>query len=175
MEPIPSVETVAGNESAESLEHPHGEEICRQAGYFANYKRHFANPGQVEYYFSDENLPNDQHLLTLCGGSQNLPVSLNQILGWKKMRKFKPKSKVIYSLKKSLLLEVIDTPGKLSIRRKVPFVPKTIDTDPTAICTLQSKDNGLDSSGKKAEAQLPLGYIVKENGLITQIIAVCFK
>jgi hypothetical protein len=46
---------------------------------------------QVEYYFSDENLPTDLHLLQCCGGRDNLGVSIGRINGFKKMRKFKKK------------------------------------------------------------------------------------
>jgi hypothetical protein len=89
-------------------EHPEGDAIRRQ----------------VEYYFSDQNLPNDAHLLELCGGTQNLPVSINEILGWHKMRRFKPKSQVIVALTKSAFLEVVDNKR---IRRRVPLV---LDDEP---------------------------------------------
>ncbi|KAF2396566.1 hypothetical protein EJ06DRAFT_224557 [Trichodelitschia bisporula] len=87
----------------EVIEHPQGDEIRRQ----------------VEFYFSDENLPTDKHMLKLCGGSKNLPVSLNQICGFKRMRRFKPRSQVVAALRKSEFLEVVDTK---QIRRRVPIV-----------------------------------------------------
>jgi hypothetical protein len=88
------------------------------------------------------------------------------------MRKFKPKSQVVESLKKSTVLEIIETPGKQSIRRQVPFVPVPIDTDPTSICTLPSKRENAGIDMRNLEAHLPLGYIVKKNGLIKQTFAV---
>ena len=88
-------------------EHPKGEEIRRQ----------------VEYYFSDENLPNDKHLLEQCGGSQNLPVSISRICGFRKMRGYKPMSQVVQSLRKSIFLEVVDNKR---IRRKTPLTLPTI-------------------------------------------------
>ncbi|KAF2143749.1 uncharacterized protein K452DRAFT_350177 [Aplosporella prunicola CBS 121167] len=88
-------------------EHPKGEEIRRQ----------------VEYYFSDENLPNDKYLLEKCGGSQNLPVSISRICGFRKMRGYKPMSQVVQSLRKSIFLEVVDNK---KIRRKTPLTLPTI-------------------------------------------------
>ncbi|KAJ9632491.1 hypothetical protein H2203_000896 [Taxawa tesnikishii (nom. ined.)] len=73
-------------------EHPLGDEIRKQ----------------VEWYFSDENLPHDAHLLGFCGGKENRPVSINRICGFTKMRRFKPRSSVVASLKKSTFLEVVD-------------------------------------------------------------------
>ena len=63
---------------------------------------------QVEFYFSDENLPSDAHLLMKTGGHQNLPVSIKHICGFAKMRKYKPYRAVVESLKKSHTLEVVD-------------------------------------------------------------------
>ncbi|ORY09666.1 Argonaute siRNA chaperone complex subunit Arb1-domain-containing protein [Clohesyomyces aquaticus] len=74
---------------------------------------------QVEYYFSDENLPQDLHLLQCCGGRQNLPVSISRIRGFKKMRQFKNKKLVVDALRKSAFLQV-SADGK-HITRKVPL------------------------------------------------------
>ncbi|KAJ4355344.1 hypothetical protein N0V95_003019 [Ascochyta clinopodiicola] len=79
---------------------------------------------QVEFYFSDENLPTDLHLLQQCGGRENIPVSISRICGFKKMRSYKPKALVIGALRKSALLEV-STDGK-TIKRKVPLQGKTV-------------------------------------------------
>ncbi|KAF2491991.1 hypothetical protein BU16DRAFT_467767 [Lophium mytilinum] len=93
-------------------EHPEGEEIRRQ----------------VEFYFSDGNLATDNHLLGLCGGRENLPVSISQILGFKKMRRFRPKTRVVESLRKSDFLEVDET-GK-TIKRKIAIrIPTLLDDD----------------------------------------------
>ncbi|PSN62153.1 hypothetical protein BS50DRAFT_680422 [Corynespora cassiicola Philippines] len=74
---------------------------------------------QVEYYFSDENLPTDLHLLQCCGGRENIPVSLNRIRGFKKMRRWKDKKLVLDALRKSATLDVSED-GK-TIKRKVPL------------------------------------------------------
>ncbi|KAH0084901.1 hypothetical protein KCU96_g10557, partial [Aureobasidium melanogenum] len=63
---------------------------------------------EVEYYFSDENLPNDAYLLDKIGGKENKPVEIKKICQFPKMRKYKPYRSVVESLKKSTMLEVID-------------------------------------------------------------------
>ncbi|KAF2645421.1 hypothetical protein P280DRAFT_513328 [Massarina eburnea CBS 473.64] len=84
-------------------DHPDGPEIRRQ----------------VEFYFSDENLPTDLHLLQCCGGRENLPVSISRICGFKKMRSYKQKSLIVAALRKSAFLTVTED-GK-QISRKVPL------------------------------------------------------
>ncbi|KAF4555443.1 Argonaute siRNA chaperone (ARC) complex subunit Arb1-like protein [Elsinoe fawcettii] len=73
---------------------------------------------QVEYYFSDENLPNDAHMLGLTGGSENWPVNLGRITGFSRMRGYKPKRTVAEALKKSTFIEFTD---KTHVRRRVPL------------------------------------------------------
>ncbi|KAF2010079.1 hypothetical protein BU24DRAFT_496872 [Aaosphaeria arxii CBS 175.79] len=79
---------------------------------------------QVEYYFSDENLPTDLHLLQCCGGRENLPVSISRIRGFKKMRQFKNKKMVVDALRKSAFLTVTED-GK-GIKRKIPLIGKCL-------------------------------------------------
>ncbi|KAB2581067.1 Argonaute-binding protein 1 [Lasiodiplodia theobromae] len=88
-------------------EHPQGDEIRRQ----------------VEYYFSDENLPFDRHLLEKCQGRLNLPVSIKSICGFPKMRRYKPFRQVVEALKKSAFLDVVE--GN-KIKRKLPLMGKTV-------------------------------------------------
>ncbi|KAK7554385.1 Argonaute siRNA chaperone complex subunit Arb1-domain-containing protein [Phyllosticta citricarpa] len=78
---------------------------------------------QVEYYFSDENLPTDSHLLEKCGGRENRPVSIRSICGFKKMRQYKPFLSVVESLKKSAFLDVL---SDKTIKRKIPLQCKTV-------------------------------------------------
>lgn len=73
---------------------------------------------QVEYYFSDENLPHDAHLLAKTGPTGQEWVSINEILSWKKMRSFKPPARVKAALCKSQALEVW---RNKFIRRKAPL------------------------------------------------------
>ncbi|CAK3876476.1 argonaute-binding 1-like [Lecanosticta acicola] len=89
--------------SLRTLPHPDMDEIIRQ----------------VEFYFSDENLPSDAHLLSKTGNFGDEFVSLNEILGFRKMRRFKPKSRVIAALKESQKLEIYK--NNKYIRRKEPL------------------------------------------------------
>lgn len=72
---------------------------------------------QVEHYFSDENLQSDAHLLGKLQEG-NGSVSVKHILGFPRMRKYKPASAVREILKESELIEVIDNK---QIRRRKPF------------------------------------------------------
>ncbi|KAH7068849.1 Argonaute siRNA chaperone complex subunit Arb1-domain-containing protein [Paraphoma chrysanthemicola] len=88
---------------ADDVDHPEGDVIRRQ----------------VEFYFSDENLVTDLHLLQCCNGRENSPVSISRICGFKKMRSYKPKELVVAALRKSAFLEV-SADGK-TIKRKIPL------------------------------------------------------
>jgi hypothetical protein len=61
-------------------------------------------------------------MLKCCGGRQNLGVSVSLILGFKKMRGFKPRKQVEASLRKSTFLEL--SPDGKKIWRKVPLSGK---------------------------------------------------
>jgi hypothetical protein len=74
----------------------------------------------VEYYFSDENLPTDLHLLECCQGRKNEPVSISRISNWGKMKAFKSKRNIVAALRFSTSLEL--TPDEKRVFRKVPFV-----------------------------------------------------
>jgi hypothetical protein len=82
----------------------------------------FLNRIQVEFYFSDENLPTDLHLLQCCDGRKNEPVSINRVLGFKKMRSYKPKTAAIAALRQSVFLEV--SPDGKTIKRRIPLQGK---------------------------------------------------
>ena len=103
---------------------------------------------KVEYYFSDENLPSDLHLLQCCGGRENLPVSISRICGFKKMRKFKKKI-VVEELRKSAFLVVSDD-GK-TVKRKIPLTGRCLLDPP-------EKDDGeiAYDPRTKREIQLPV-------------------
>ncbi|KAI9682988.1 MAG: hypothetical protein M1822_006181 [Bathelium mastoideum] len=72
---------------------------------------------QVEYYFSDENLPKDAYLLAKCGGHENKPVSIKSICNFPRMRRL-PHTRVTDVLKTSTKLEVVD---HTSVRRRDPL------------------------------------------------------
>ncbi|RMY62866.1 hypothetical protein D0863_10808 [Hortaea werneckii] len=73
---------------------------------------------QVEYYFSDESLPGDSHLLGFTGRDGTKPVSLSMILSFKKMKQYRPKAAVREVLKSSSLVEVVDSNH---IKRRYPL------------------------------------------------------
>ena len=114
--------------------------------------------------------------MTLCGGSQNLPVSINEILGWKRMRKYKPKSQAIEALKRSSFLEVMDNKR---IRRRVPYAPEPHD-DESNIAVLPKWKKAADKAAEEEKENSPprvelqksdglkVGYEVR-HGVITRI------
>ncbi|RMZ72653.1 Argonaute complex subunit Arb1 [Pyrenophora seminiperda CCB06] len=98
-------------------DHPEGAEIRRQV-------RLLVPNMSVEYYFSDENLRFDLHMLQNCGGRDNNPVSISRICGFGKMRQYKPKGLVTAALRLSDFLEV-SADGK-QIKRKIPLQGKCL-------------------------------------------------
>lgn len=79
---------------------------------------------QVEFYFSDSNLPIDAYLLSLVDGPKNRPVDLKTIHSFKRMRHFQPYSAVLDAVKQSTFLNVNDD-GE--VFRKVPLDKKFTD------------------------------------------------
>ncbi|KAI7207659.1 winged helix DNA-binding domain-containing protein, partial [Hortaea werneckii] len=79
---------------------------------------------QVEFYFSDSNLPIDAYLLGLTGGSENRPVPLKLIHSFKRMRHFQPFSAVRDAIKDSNFLDLNDQD---EITRKTPLADKFTD------------------------------------------------
>ena len=82
---------------------------------------------QVEFYFSDESLPHDAHLLGLFQEGKGT-VSFNEITGFKKMRSFKPKTAVREALRQSELV-VVSKDGK-RLSRKYPLDKSLITVIP---------------------------------------------
>jgi hypothetical protein len=114
----------------------------------------------------------DKHLLPLSGGTLNLPVSLGEILGWKRMRKFKPRSRVIAALKKSSVLEVLEIDGKKTIRRHVPFTGDVKANDKARVVTINQKDQsyvGSMQTDQPAQVRLPGGYMM-HNGVVKRMV-----
>ncbi|KAI1134511.1 hypothetical protein F5Y05DRAFT_207167 [Hypoxylon sp. FL0543] len=78
---------------------------------------------QVEFYFSDSNLPKDKFLWAKTEGSKNKPVPLSLISSFSRMRRFKPYSAIVEALKTSQRLIVEGAEGEETVRRKEPCVP----------------------------------------------------
>ncbi|CAN9105472.1 hypothetical protein CC77DRAFT_1020756 [Alternaria alternata] len=138
----PTDEASSNSTATSAIEdHPDGAEIRRQ----------------VEFYFSDENLPTDKHLLQCCGGRENLPVSISRIRGFQRMRQYKPKTLVTAALRLSAFLEV-SADGK-TIKRKVPLTGKNI-LDPDYFDAEDDDDIAYAPGSRKAKAQQPAQYPV---------------
>ncbi|PBP17170.1 La domain-containing protein [Diplocarpon rosae] len=78
---------------------------------------------QVEFYFSDSNLPEDEFLWELTGGASNLPVSISRICSFGRMKRFQPESAVVAALRESNFLTVSGPEGAEQISRKTPYDP----------------------------------------------------
>lgn len=76
---------------------------------------------QVEFYFSDSNLPQDGYLLGQTGGHENKPVPLKVIHNFKRMRHFQPYAAVREAVQTSSFLNLDDND---EITRKVPLSDK---------------------------------------------------
>lgn len=79
---------------------------------------------QVEFYFSDSNLPVDGFLLGLVGGSRNEPVDLKAIHNFKRMRHFQPFTAVVAAVKESKVLDVQEKDNTAWVTRKQPLSDK---------------------------------------------------
>ncbi|CAI6232592.1 unnamed protein product [Periconia digitata] len=104
--------------------------------------------GQVEFYFSDHNLKQDEHLFLECQGPKNLPVPIKHMCQFKRMRRFTPYTAVVDALRASESLEVVDDgsfsgPGNEGVRRKsalvVPDTPGPHEQDPPTMNDLQKR------------------------------------
>ncbi|KAI0135373.1 hypothetical protein F4814DRAFT_400770 [Daldinia grandis] len=125
-------ETKAG-EDASSVQRPKEMLKVNRKGYEARQKSDASilpdsdNPyeirKQVEFYFSDSNLPGDKFLWSQTDGSNNKPVPLSVICNFSRMRRFKPHSAVVDALKASKHLVVEGSEGEETIRRKQPYKP----------------------------------------------------
>lgn len=86
---------------------------------------HDAIRKQVEFYFSDSNLPMDQFLFNKVGGNLNNPVELELIRTFKRMRHFEPLEAIIEALRTSKTLNLVDDDTK--VQRKEPLASAVED------------------------------------------------
>ncbi|KAH6631786.1 hypothetical protein F5144DRAFT_231836 [Chaetomium tenue] len=77
---------------------------------------------QVEFYFSDSNLPTDKFMWESTGGEENKPMPLKTIASFKRMRQFQPYSAVVAALRESTFLDVEGEEGEETLKRKTPYV-----------------------------------------------------
>ncbi|EME86673.1 uncharacterized protein MYCFIDRAFT_119251, partial [Pseudocercospora fijiensis CIRAD86] len=101
---------------------------------------------QVEFYFSDSNLPIDKFLLEETGGPENKPFPLKTIHNFKRMRHFQPFSAIVEAVKGSDFLEVND---KDEVYRKEPLDKKfTLDVHRNQeLLTTKSMKNSIYAKG----------------------------
>ena len=92
---------------------------------------------QVDFYFSDSNLPIDAYLLKLTGGKENKPVPLKTIHDFKRMRHFQPYSAVRDAVAASKFLNLNESD---EITRKVALADKYGD-DASENKKIASSDN----------------------------------
>ncbi|ROW09358.1 hypothetical protein VMCG_02392 [Cytospora schulzeri] len=76
---------------------------------------------QVEFYFGDSNLPQDEYMWKLTGGFENNPVPLKKITSFGRMRRFQPYEAIVKALRDSHHLDVTGEEGEELITRKVPY------------------------------------------------------
>lgn len=76
---------------------------------------------QVEFYFSDSNLPKDKFLWRTVQSNQEGWVSIATIASFNRMKKFRPLDKVVDALRESTFL-VVSEDGEM-VRRKNPILP----------------------------------------------------
>lgn len=79
---------------------------------------------QVEFYFSDSNLPIDKYLLGLVGVQENKPVDLKIIHSFKRMQRYQPFSAVRDAVKASDFLDLNEND---EVSRKKPLSDKYTD------------------------------------------------
>src|ERR1700709_1719596 len=78
---------------------------------------------KVEFYFGDSNLPTDKYMWDMTDGATNLPVSIENICKFGRMKRFKPIAAVVAALRDSAFLEVTGAEGQEQVKRKVPYDP----------------------------------------------------
>ncbi|KAL2315143.1 La protein [Schizosaccharomyces pombe] len=75
---------------------------------------------QVEFYFSDTNLPHDKFLWTTSQKNDGW-VPIQTIANFKRMRRFQPLEAIVNALRKSPELLEVDEAGE-KVRRRIPLV-----------------------------------------------------
>ncbi|KAI0378107.1 hypothetical protein F5Y04DRAFT_262932 [Hypomontagnella monticulosa] len=108
---------------------------------------------QVEFYFSNSNLPNDNFLWEKTEGVKNKGVPLSLICSFARMRRFDPYSAVVDALKSSQNLIVEGTEGEETVRRKVAYDPTTDSTRATDERSTYIKGFGEETTNTQFEIE----------------------
>ncbi|KAG0127012.1 hypothetical protein HOY82DRAFT_568717, partial [Tuber indicum] len=94
---------------------------------------------QVEFYFSDSNLPFDKFLFGLVG-KDNRSVSLKLIRSFKRMRRFTNPEAIVKALRESEALVIAGDIGEETIRRKTPLIINEVENKEDNVENNDSKD-----------------------------------
>ncbi|KAK3806448.1 MAG: hypothetical protein J3Q66DRAFT_407150 [Benniella sp.] len=78
---------------------------------------------QVEFYFSDSNLPQDKFMTELVKKGKDGYVAIARIASFKRMRDHKDKDLIVEALRESKELLEVSEDGLL-VRRRIPLVPQ---------------------------------------------------
>ena len=78
---------------------------------------HDAIRKQMEFYFSDSNLPQDKFLFEKVGGTENHPVEISLLRTFKRMRHFEPLEAIVEALRSSTVLQLTDDDTKVQRRQ----------------------------------------------------------
>ncbi|KAG0637096.1 hypothetical protein HOY80DRAFT_1138622 [Tuber brumale] len=94
---------------------------------------------QVEFYFSDSNLPFDKFLFGLVG-KDNRSVPLKLIRSFKRMRRFTNPEAIVKALHESEALVIAGDVGEETIRRKTPLIINEVENKEDNVENKDSKD-----------------------------------
>ncbi|CUS10273.1 unnamed protein product [Tuber aestivum] len=94
---------------------------------------------QVEFYFSDSNLPFDKFLFGIVG-KDNRAVPLKLICSFKRMRRFTNPDVIIGALRESEALVIAGDVGEETVRRKTPLVINEVERKEDNAESQDSKD-----------------------------------
>lgn len=127
---------------------------------------------QVEFYFSDSNLPYDKFLFGLVG-KENKPVPLKLVASFKRMKRFTNRDTLVKALQESEVLDLAGDAGEETIKRKIPL-------DITEVIPRNTRrEEGPDSAKSMAESAnlynrtVAVGPIT-DKAINKSIYAVCF-
>lgn len=118
---------------------------------------------QVEFYFGDSNLPEDEYMWKLSGGFENNPVPLKKLCSFGRMRRFQPYEAVVKALRDSQFLVIAGEEGEEVVSRKVPY--KSQKRGDKLPVTVYAKGFG----DEKPSTQFDLENFFRQYGPVTAI------
>jgi lupus La protein len=97
---------------------------------------------QVDFYFSDPNLPGDKFLYNLVG-TENNPVPIKTIITFGRMKRFEPYEEIIKALKEATsIVKYVEVDGVDMVQRVRPFDPASRTPSKVDAKTLYAKGFG---------------------------------